>query len=28
LMIQVPEYLKQDETIKVDTRTGAFLSRA
>ena len=28
LMIQVPEYLKQDETIKVDTRTGDFLSRA
>jgi elongation factor P len=28
LVIQVPEYLKQDETIKVDTRTGAFLSRA
>jgi elongation factor P len=28
LIIQVPEYLKQDETIKVDTRTGAFLSRA
>ena len=22
LVIQVPEYLKQDETIKVDTRTG------
>jgi len=28
LMIQVPEYLKQDETIKVDTRTGDFLGRA
>jgi elongation factor P len=28
LVIQVPEYLKQDETIKVDTRSGAFLSRA
>jgi elongation factor P len=28
LIIHVPEYLKQDETIKVDTRTGAFLSRA
>ena len=28
LVIQVPEYLKQGETIKVDTRTGAFLSRA
>ena len=27
-MVQVPEYLKQDETIKVDTRTGEFLSRA
>jgi elongation factor P len=28
LIIQVPEYLKQGETVKVDTRTGAFLSRA
>ena len=28
LVIQVPEYLKQDETVKVDTRTGDFLSRA
>lgn len=28
LIVQVPEYLKQGETIKVDTRTGAFLSRA
>lgn len=28
LTIQVPEYLKQDETIKVDTRTGDFLGRA
>ena len=28
MVIHVPEYLKQDETIKVDTRTGAFLSRA
>ena len=28
LVIQVPEYLKQGETVKVDTRTGAFLSRA
>ena len=28
LVIQVPEYLKQGETIKVDTRTGAFLGRA
>ncbi|HEX6963012.1 MAG TPA: translation elongation factor EF-P [Lacipirellula sp.] len=27
-VIQVPEYLKQGETVKVDTRTGAFLSRA
>ncbi len=27
LTIQVPEYLKQGETIKVDTRTGEFLSR-
>ncbi len=26
--VQVPEYLKQGERIKVDTRTGAFLSRA
>ena len=26
--VQVPEYLKQGETIKVDTRTGDFLSRA
>ena len=26
--IQVPEYLKQDETVKVDTRTGEFLGRA
>jgi elongation factor P len=26
--IQVPEYLKQDETVKVDTRTGDFLGRA
>lgn len=26
--VQVPEYLKQDETIKVDTRTGDFLGRA
>jgi elongation factor P len=26
--VQVPEYLKQGETIKVDTRTGQFLSRA
>lgn len=28
LVVQVPEYLKQGETIKVDTRTGEFLSRA
>jgi elongation factor P len=28
LVVQVPEYLKQGETIKIDTRTGAFLSRA
>ena len=28
LIIQVPEYLKQGETIKVDTRTNEFLSRA
>ena len=28
LVIQVPEYLKQDETVKVDTRTGASLSGA
>jgi len=26
--IQVPEYLKQDEVVKVDTRTGDFLGRA
>ncbi len=26
--IQVPEYLKEGERIKVDTRTGVFLSRA
>lgn len=26
--IQVPEYLKQGERVKVDTRTGEFLSRA
>ncbi len=26
--VQVPEYLKQDERIKVDTRTGEFLGRA
>ena len=28
LQIQVPEYLKQNERVKVDTRTGEFLSRA
>jgi len=28
LVVQVPEYLKQNETIKVDTRTGQFLGRA
>ena len=28
LTIQVPEYLKQDEIVKVDTRTGDFLGRA
>ncbi len=28
LVIQVPEYLKEGETISVDTRTGAFLRRA
>ena len=28
LIIQVPEYLKEGETIKIDTRTGDFLSRA
>jgi elongation factor P len=28
LTIQVPEYLKQGETIKVDTRSGDFLGRA
>jgi elongation factor P len=28
LMVQVPEYLSQGEVIKVDTRTGEFLSRA
>jgi elongation factor P len=28
LVVQVPEYLKQGEAIKIDTRTGAFLSRA
>jgi len=28
LSVQVPEYIKQGEKIKVDTRTGDFLSRA
>ena len=28
LVVQVPEYLTQGETIKVDTRSGEFLSRA
>ncbi len=28
LMVQVPEYLNEGEQIKVDTRTGQFLSRA
>lgn len=28
LVVQAPEYLKQGETVKVDTRTGEFLSRA
>jgi len=28
LVVQVPEYLSQDETVKVDTRTGEYLSRA
>ncbi len=28
LVVQVPEYLNEGETIKVDTRNGAFLSRA
>jgi elongation factor P len=27
LTVQVPEYIKQNEMIKVDTRTGEFLSR-
>ena len=27
LVVQVPEYLKQGERVKVDTRTGDFLSR-
>lgn len=28
LVVQVPEYIKEGEKIKVDTRTGEFLSRA
>jgi elongation factor P len=28
LVVQVPEYLSQGERVKVDTRTGAYLSRA
>jgi elongation factor P len=28
LVVQVPEYLSQGERVKVDTRTGEFLSRA
>lgn len=28
LVVQVPEYLVQGETIKVDTRNGAYISRA
>jgi elongation factor P len=28
LVVQVPEYLSEGERIKVDTRTGAYLSRA
>jgi elongation factor P len=28
LVVQVPEYLKQGEIVKVDTRTGQYLSRA
>ena len=28
LVVQVPEYLKEGEMIKIDTRTGDFLSRA
>jgi elongation factor P len=28
LVVQVPEYLAQDEIVKVDTRTGAYISRA
>jgi elongation factor P len=28
LVVQVPEYIKQGEKLKIDTRTGEFLSRA
>jgi elongation factor P len=28
LIVQVPEYIKQGERLKIDTRTGEFLSRA
>ncbi|MGI9468764.1 MAG: elongation factor P-like protein EfpL [Rubripirellula sp.] len=28
LVVQVPEYIKQGETLKIDTRTGEYLSRA
>jgi elongation factor P len=28
LVVQVPDYLKEGEVIKIDTRTGAFVSRA
>lgn len=28
LVVQVPEYIKEGETLKIDTRTGEFLSRA
>ena len=28
LIVQVPEYIKQGEKLKIDTRTGEYLSRA
>ena len=28
LVVQVPEYIKEGETLKIDTRTGEYLSRA
>ena len=28
ISVQVPEYLKQGEVVKIDTRTGDYLSRA